>query len=258
MEVPHCLAKMSRSAGVSSEKYCLKSIPLLHQTMNTKSTLFDDKGGFQSGMSLKLIRIARLKQFAASRGLHGPSGLGAAIGKKSNQTSDLLSGKASFGEKVARSIEEHAGLPQLWLDTIDDEGNTEPGPNIRGAVPVLTEVQAGMYKEFVDNSHPGDGTLESVATSVKVNQHTFALRVIGDSMEPRFVAGTILIVEPELDPLPGDFVIAKNGGEETTFKQLIRDAGIWYLKALNARYPIRELGNSVIIGVVRAAQQSLR
>jgi hypothetical protein len=69
-------------------------------------------------MDLKPIRIERLKAFAKSRGLvDNPSGLGSLIGKEPNQVYNLLSGKASFGEKVARSIEEAAGLPRYWLDT---------------------------------------------------------------------------------------------------------------------------------------------
>jgi hypothetical protein len=68
-------------------------------------------------MSLKLIRIARLKEFVASRRLEGPVAIGKAIGKKPNQVSDLMSGKAPFGEKVARSIEAFAGLTDNWLDS---------------------------------------------------------------------------------------------------------------------------------------------
>lgn len=209
-------------------------------------------------MSLKLIRIKRLKEFAQARGLNGPVAIGLAIGKKTNQTSDLLNGIAPFGEKVARSIEQAAGLPTSWLDRLSDDDNTDPGPTVRGAVPLLSDVQAGMYKEFVDNYHPGDGGQELIPTSVPIQQHTFALRVTGDSMEPKFLAGMILIVEPEMEPNPGDFVIAKNGGEETTFKQLVKDGPDWYLKPLNDRYPIKPLGHSTIVGVVRAVELRLR
>lgn len=68
-------------------------------------------------MDLKAVRQERLKEFARSRGvLDDPSGLAEAIGKKPNQVYNLLHGSSSFGEKVARSIEEHAGLPRYWLD----------------------------------------------------------------------------------------------------------------------------------------------
>lgn len=204
------------------------------------------------------MRISRLKLLAAQRSLKGPVAIGKAIGKKTNQVSDLLTGKASFGEKVARSIEEVAGLPAGWLDRLDDDDNAQAGPTIRGAVPLISDVQAGMYTEFVDNFHAGDGGQELIPTSVPVNRHTFALRVSGDSMEPEFHEGMILIIEPELDPQPGDFVVAKNGNDETTFKQLTKDGADWYLKPLNPRYPIKLLGESKIIGVLRAVEKRYR
>jgi hypothetical protein len=62
------------------------------------------------------VRRTRLKLFADKRDLHGPTELGAAIGRKANQTSDLLHGRARFGEKLARDIEIAADLPIGWLD----------------------------------------------------------------------------------------------------------------------------------------------
>jgi SOS-response transcriptional repressor LexA len=136
--------------------------------------------------------------------------------------------------------------------------SVEPGPEMGGEVPLLSDVQAGFFTEHVDNFHPGDGGMEKIKTSVPVKQHTFALRVTGDSMEPDFQKGMILIVEPDLDPEPGDYVIAKNGDGETTFKQLIKDGGDWYLKPTNSRYPIKPLGEASIIGVVRSVERKLR
>lgn len=115
-----------------------------------------------------------------------------------------------------------------------------------------------MYTEFVDNLHPGDERYEQIPTTVPVNRYTFALRVSGDSMQPKFNDGDVLVVEPEMDPNPGDYVIAKNGSEETTFKQLVKDGADWYLKPLNERYPIKPLGKSTIVGVVRAVEMRLR
>ena len=140
-EVPTFFANSSRSArdiGVRKGFNCMAS---LHQTMNDMSTPFDEVDMPPSGgMSLKLIRISRLKQFATMRGLDGPVDIGKAIGKKPNQTSDLLSGKAPFGEKVALSITEFAGLPLGWLDTLDAEQNISVGPSIGGRVPCWTAV----------------------------------------------------------------------------------------------------------------------
>ena len=227
--------------------------------MNEMQTLFDDIAVTRSPcMSLKLIRISKLKQFAASRRIEGPVALGLAINKKPNQTSDLLSGKASFGEKIARSIEEYVGLPINWLDRLDDGHNTTSAPLIRGFVPLLSDEQAGMYKELIDNDQSGGSAFEPVLTSTPIRKYTFALCVVGDSMEPEFREGTTLIVEPDMKAEHGDYVIAKTGVGETTFKQLVKDGPDWYLKPLNNRYPIKPLGDLVIIGVIRDAVKHYR
>jgi SOS-response transcriptional repressor LexA len=48
-----------------------------------------------------------------------------------------------------------------------------------------------------------------------------------------------IVIEPEMKPIPGDYVIALNVEIETTFKQLVKDGGEFLLKPLNTRYPIK-------------------
>ena len=94
-----------------------------------------------------------------------------------------------------------------------------------------------------------------IPTTVPIKRHTYALKVRGDSMEPLFPEGMLLIVEPEADAVHGSFVIVKNGDEEATFKQLIKDGNDWLLKPLNQRYPIKTLTKDMeICGVVRGAE----
>lgn len=121
---------------------------------------------------------------------------------------------------------------------------------LKGHVPIISAVQAGDYVEVIDNFAVGDPRLEWVPSPIPVRAHTFALRVEGDSMEPDFPQGYILFVEPEASPLPGDYVIAKNG-DAATFKQLIRDGNDWYLRPINPRYPVKPLGEATIVGVVK-------
>lgn len=84
--------------------------------------------GLLLGVDLKDLRRTRLAHLAELRHVdNDPSGLGLLIGKKPNQVYNLLHGTASFGEKVARSIEENAGLPKLWLDIDEEAGERLPG-----------------------------------------------------------------------------------------------------------------------------------
>lgn len=131
-----------------------------------------------------------------------------------------------------------------------------PAPPPRGRVPVISAVQAGHPTDVVDNFQPGEAN-EWLEVSCQVRRHTFALVVEGDSMEPEFTAGMRIVVEPEMEPENGDYVVAGNG-EQATLKKLVRDGNDLYLKPLNPRYPIKPLGENRIIGVVREAHRKYR
>lgn len=131
---------------------------------------------------------------------------------------------------------------------------------VRGEVPLVSEVEAGNYT-VIDNFKPTPH-YDTVPVSVPVKRHTYALRVHGDSMASdtgdSFPDGSIVIVEPELAAQPGDYVIVVNAENQTTFKQLVRDGGEFYLRPRNARYPIKPLGSARVIGVIREFTKRFR
>ncbi len=70
-----------------------------------------------------LTRLDLLKQVCRERGwvqtdgsTPSPTSLGRAINRRTNQCSDLLNGRARFGEDIARHIEASLGLPRFYLD----------------------------------------------------------------------------------------------------------------------------------------------
>lgn len=110
-------------------------------------------------------------------------------------------------------------------------------------VPLISYVQAGAlaHKNPIEAF---DGSFEYVMTDMDWSQFTFALRIEGDSMEPDFKQGDVIIVDPEVEPTPGEFVVAKNGEHEATFKKY-RPTGIglhgvdtFELTPLNSDYPV--------------------
>ncbi|WP_425858970.1 LexA family protein [Aeromonas sp. INTO2] len=125
------------------------------------------------------------------------------------------------------------GVSVDWLLTGKEEGsmgvseppfpgyrNVEPAEIPQGTrVPILSYVQAGQWREMCEQATAFDGSLEYVAAGVSVGSCAFGLWVRGNSMEPDFKEGDLLIVDPDEAPKAGDFVIAKNGSEEATFKK---------------------------------------
>lgn len=50
-----------------------------------------------------------------------------------------------------------------------------------------------------------------VQTYFPCSAGSFALVVSGDSMEPDFHDGDVVVIDPEVDPVPGDFVFVEIG-----------------------------------------------
>lgn len=68
----------------------------------------------------------------------------------------------------------------------------------------------------------------------------YALRVLGDSMEPEFPDGCVVIVDPGHSPRDGSYVIVEYAGD-VFFRQLVIDGERRILKALNPKYGAFEL-----------------
>jgi len=93
-------------------------------------------------------------------------------------------------------------------------------------------VPAGSFSEAVE--FPPEDVDEWVECSTPVSAEAFALRVRGPSMEPEFRAGEIIVVDPNRQYESGDFVIAKNGDDEATFKRYHRDGDRHFLTPVNS------------------------
>lgn len=165
-------------------------------------------------------------------------------------------GKQSVPTQRLEQIAAALGVAPIDVYVTADGGNVEEGPELGKGVPLISWVQAGSWQDVIDNLQPGQG--ERISTTWPARAHTFALRVRGDSMEPKFPDGSIIIVEPEISAQPGDFVIVRQNGDEATFKQLILDGSIYYLKPLNPRYPILKLDeDAAICGVVKRVEMDV-
>ena len=103
-------------------------------------------------------------------------------------------------------------------------------------VPVVGWVQAGKFTP----AGAGDLTAlnpDDYIYSDTLGRNLFALRVENDSMEPLFHEGDIIIVNPNIKPKGGDYVIARlNRESEVTFKKLVIREKRVILKPLNSKY----------------------
>lgn len=153
---------------------------------------------------------------------------------------------------------EHWGIKDLPTKISDDIGSYAATPpslaaaNSTRRVPLISWTTAGHWGELIDNFQPGDAD-EWVLSTAAVGEHAFALRIVGDSMEPTIPNGATVIVDPDTEALNNRVVIVRqNGDTEATCKRLVCDGGTAYLKPDNSRYPVLQMrSDAVICGVVR-------
>jgi repressor LexA len=88
-------------------------------------------------------------------------------------------------------------------------------------IPVINRVAAGYPVDFDDLEYPAGFADDYVRCPDIDDPQAFAVRVIGDSMEPKFVEGDIVIFSPAAEVRSGDDCFIRLATpHETTFKRV--------------------------------------
>lgn len=186
-------------------------------------------------------RWLMLRALATKLGRGGITHIADKIGKEANYVSRMLyepgkRGRKRIGEDMERLISQ--AFPG-WLSGSDETGNAEEAPALGRflPVPVVGTAQLGDNHYWSELEYPpghGDGYINM---PVK-DEHAYALRCKGDSMQPRIKHGEYVIVEPTQAPIPGDDVLLKHVDGRVMVKRFlyIRD-GVIYLMSVNDAHP---------------------
>lgn len=192
------------------------------------------------------MRSERIRELRKKHGLTQQK-LGELIGVKKSSISQWENDEHSpSGDNLAQ-LSKVFGVSAHWLATgkgSPELSNVEPAVIPQGnRVPILSYVQAGNWREMCEQATAFDGNVEYVSAGGEIGPYGFGLWLRGDSMLPQFKEGDLIIVDPDESPQPGDYVVAKNGSDEATFKKY-RPRGIdengqevFELVPLNDDYP---------------------
>jgi phage repressor protein C with HTH and peptisase S24 domain len=89
-------------------------------------------------------------------------------------------------------------------------------------IPLIGFTQAGGGGFFDDGGFPVGGGWDQIRFPRLDDDNAYALEVAGDSMEPLYREGDILIVSPNSAPRKGDRVVVRTTGGEVMAKVLVR------------------------------------
>jgi phage repressor protein C with HTH and peptisase S24 domain len=89
-------------------------------------------------------------------------------------------------------------------------------------IPLIGMTQAGAGGYFDDAGYPTGGGWDEIPFPDVGDPHAYALEISGDSMEPAYRDGDIVIVSPTASVRRGDRVVVKTLGGEVMAKELRR------------------------------------
>ena len=164
----------------------------------------------------------------------------------------LGAGGAAGGESVTAVHGNGAGLRGFASAGLSLVGNL----GLR--VPVVNKVAAGYPTEFTDLGYPARVADEYISVPDVQDADAFAARVSGDSMEPEYKAGDIVVFSPAAPtPERSDCFVRFEQSGETTFKRVYFESGprqeeMIRLQPLNSSYAPRTVAREAIAGMYAA------
>ncbi len=194
---------------------------------------------FETGLLLHIAHLERM-----------PSDVRGVYESREAENQKLRQVVRKLLEKRHKSSEVQELLAQTGVDA--KEGKT---PMSAGRlVPIINKVAAGYPAEFNDLDYPVGIADDYVRCPDLHDPNAFAVRVVGDSMEPRFHEGDIVIFSPSLDVRNGDDCFVRfTQPHETTFKRVFFEKEDKVrLQPRNERYSPTVVEGNRIDGIYRA------
>lgn len=107
-------------------------------------------------------------------------------------------------------------------------------------IPLIGLAQAGAEGYFDDAGYPVGGSWDEIDLPSVADPHAYAVEISGDSMEPVYRDGDIVIVSPAAPTRRGDRVVVRTNEGEVLAKELVRrSARRIELASLNPAFPDR-------------------
>jgi phage repressor protein C with HTH and peptisase S24 domain len=116
--------------------------------------------------------------------------------------------------------------------------SSSAGRSVSRRIPLIGFAQAGGEGFFDDGGYPVGGGWDEVSLPEIADPNAYALEISGDSMEPVFRDGDVVIVSPSAPIRRGDRVVVRTTQGEVMAKHLTRrSARRVELKSLNPAHP---------------------
>lgn len=166
---------------------------------------------------------------------------------------------------LIRSIIEHRMNVSRIRKMVSEQDIQPDKPRKKGRrggnwIPVINKVAAGYPADFDDLGYPVGFADDYILAPDLHDPNAFAVHVVGDSMQPKYNEGDIVVFSPAADVQSGDDCFVRfQSPHECTFKRVFYDEdGRVRLQPRNEKYPPQFIKPERLNGVYRAVIQHHR
>jgi phage repressor protein C with HTH and peptisase S24 domain len=191
-------------------------------------------------------RLAARAGLSAS-GLARRAGLDPTTFNKSKRVTPQGRARWPSTESIAKALTATGTPFDTFVSLIEQSGG-----GAGRAVPLLGFAEAGAGGYFDDGGFPAGEGWDEIAFPSVSDENAYALEVSGQSMEPAYRDGDVILVSPSAPIRRGDRVVVKTKGGEVMAKELKRrTAKTIELKSLNAQHPDRTFAAADVLWIAR-------
>jgi phage repressor protein C with HTH and peptisase S24 domain len=192
-------------------------------------------------------RLAARAGLSAS-GLARRAGLDPTTFNKSKRITAAGRARWPSTESISKALAATGTSIEAFVRLIQGDGASAP----TRSVPLLGFAEAGAGGYFDDGGFPAGTGWDEIAFPAVDDTHAYALEVSGQSMEPAYRDGDVILVSPAAPIRRGDRVVVKTREGEVMAKELKRStAKSIELKSLNAQHPDRVIATEDVLWVAR-------
>ncbi len=141
-------------------------------------------------------------------------------------------------ESLAKVLEATGASLETFSHLVAGERVIRSGAAGPRRIPLIGMAQAGANGFFDDGGYPAGAGWDEVSIPEVGDPHAYALEIAGDSMEPVFRDGDMVVISPSAPIRRGDRVVVRTARGEAMAKQLVRrSARRIELRSLNPEHP---------------------
>jgi phage repressor protein C with HTH and peptisase S24 domain len=191
-------------------------------------------------------RLAARAGLSAS-GLAKKAGLDPTTFNKSKRITTQGRPRWPSTESIAKSLQATGVTLDSFVSLISDRGAASSQ-----AVPLIALTQTSAAGCFDDSGLPAGKGWDAIAFPALNDEHAYALEVTGDSLQPVYRDGTVLVVSPSAPIRRGDRVVLRTQDGEVAARELKRrTAKSIELRALNPGQAERTLSVDEVRWIAR-------